>query len=64
MSRGREWYREYKESEYDPILESRQEDDGDYSGDCKNCKWDSVCEGGCKINPKLEHKFERKEVES
>jgi radical SAM protein with 4Fe4S-binding SPASM domain len=55
--KGREWFREYHESEYDPVIESNFDNIED-ERDCPNCKYEAGCEGGC-----LGRKFEEKEGE-
>jgi len=62
LFKGREWYREFHEQDHEHSVET-QDDEREYSGDCRNCKWDYHCEGGCRVNPKSVYKFEKKEGE-
>lgn len=55
LFKGREWFREFHESEYDPIFESRVVEEED-PNNCQNCEHNEGCPGGCMGN-----KFEPKE---
>ena len=57
---GREWFREFHEQDHE---HSSRDDEQEYSGDCRNCKWDLLCEGGCRIFLDSVYKFEKKEDE-
>jgi len=61
LFKGREFYREFHEQDHEHSEETQNEEE--YSGDCRNCKWDYLCEGGCKVDPISPYKFEKKEEE-
>jgi len=58
---GREHYEEYHEREHDSRIESRPAEDEEEG--CPDCKWDSVCPGGCRGGVSSDYEFELKEEE-
>lgn len=62
-----EQYMEYHEPPWELYGESepKQGDEGEEdTGDCKYCKHDAYCKGGCKLSaPVTPYKFERKKEE-